>query len=73
MQNHILERLRQLSPNDLAALGVRHIAYVKQVVGHDQVGWSIHAADGTQIAVADQREMAIAAARQQHLEPLSVH
>jgi len=73
MQNQILERLRQLSPNDLAALGVRHIAYVKRVQGRNQVGWSIHAADGTQIAVADQRDMAVAAARQQHLEPLSVH
>ncbi len=73
MQNQILERLRRLSPNDLAALGVRHIAYVKQVVGHDQVGWSIHAADGSEFAVADQRDMAIAAARLQLLERLSVH
>lgn len=73
MEKQLVERLRQLSPHDLAALGVHHIAYVRRVVVRDRVGWSIHAADGAPIAVADGRDMAFAVARQQQLEPLSVH
>ena len=71
--NEFMDKLRQLSSDELAALGVRHIAYVKQVMVRDHIGWSIHAADGTQIAVADHRDVAFAAARQQQLQPLSVH
>ncbi len=69
----LTERLRQLSPADFASLGVQYIAFVKRVETRHQVGWSIHAADGTQIGVTDQREIALATVRQHELEPLSVH
>ena len=68
-----LQGLKGMSARDFAMLGLEDVAYVKSVVIDGGTAYAIHAADGTQIAVADQREMAIAAARQQHLEPLSVH
>ncbi len=73
MNEVIQERLRQLSEQDLALLGVQQVAYVRRVVEEDQVAWSIHAANGTQIGVADERDVAFAAVKQHDLEPLSVH
>jgi hypothetical protein len=65
--------LRQLTPQDLAALGVQDLAFVKQVAVNDDIAYSIHAADGTQMAVIADREIAFAAVRQHGLEPVSVH
>lgn len=38
-----------------------------------KAGFAIHAADGSQMAILDEREVAFAAARQHDMEPLSVH
>ncbi|MBI1776068.1 MAG: DUF1150 family protein [Proteobacteria bacterium] len=65
--------LRSMSPTDVAALGLNHLAYVKRVVVNDVVGYAIHAADGTEMGVARDRDTAFAAVRQHELEPLSVH
>jgi hypothetical protein len=73
MTNEQQQWLRDLSTQDLVALGLENVAFVKRIVVHDQVGWSIHMADGTQIAMADERDVAFAAVRQHNLEPLSVH
>ena len=40
---------------------------------NDVVGYAVHAADGTQIAVLPDRNVAFATVRQHDLEPLSVH
>ena len=45
----LAERLRQLSPDDLAALGIAGVAYVKAVTVDDAMGYAVHAADGRQI------------------------
>jgi hypothetical protein len=65
--------VRQLSPQQLAALGVSHIAYVKPVIVNGVHGFAIHAADGTPMAVAGDRDVAIAAIMQQEMAALSVH
>jgi len=65
--------LRHLSSRDLAALGVQDLAFIKTVSINDEVGYAIHAADGTQMAVVENRDVAFAAVRQHGLEPLSVH
>jgi hypothetical protein len=65
--------VRHLSEQQLAALGVSHIAYVKPVIINGMQGFAIHAADGTPMAVAGNREVAIAAVMQQEMLPLSVH
>ncbi|MBI3453493.1 MAG: DUF1150 family protein [Rhodospirillales bacterium] len=64
----------QMSVQDFAALGVQDVAYVKPVVmAGDAVRFAIHAADGTPVAVLDNREVAFAAVRQHGLEPVSLH
>jgi hypothetical protein len=68
-----IERIRQLSANELAAFGVQHLAYIKHVVIDDVPGYAVHAADGTQIAVLPDRDVAFATVRQHDLEPVSVH
>jgi len=65
--------VRHLSEQQLAALGVSHIAYVKPVVVNGVQGFAIHAADGTPMAVAGDRDVAIAAVMQHEMLAVSVH
>lgn len=71
--NATQETLRQLSPKDFAVFGVDHVAYVKPVEAEGAAGFAVHAADGTQLAVLPDREIAFATIRQHDLEPVSVH
>ncbi|MGQ0676093.1 MAG: DUF1150 family protein [Rhodospirillales bacterium] len=66
-------RVKTFSAQDFAALGMQHIAYVRQAVLDGQTYWSVHAADGAEIGRMPDREVAFAACRQNDLEPLSVH
>ncbi|HZK88599.1 MAG TPA: DUF1150 family protein [Stellaceae bacterium] len=68
-----IEEMRQMTPNDLAMLGMQDIAYVKPVVVDGNAGYAIHAADGTQMALIADRAIAFAVVRQNELEPVSVH
>ncbi len=63
----------QMTPTDLARLGMNFVAYVKPIVVEDETRFAICAADGTQMGLAPNRETAFAAIRQHELEPLSVH
>jgi hypothetical protein len=65
--------IRHLSAEQLSVLGVSHIAYVKPIVLNGEHGFAIHAADGTPMAVAGDRDVAIAAILQHEMQPLSVH
>jgi len=65
--------IRHLSEEQLAKLGVAQIAYVKPVFVNGVQGFAIHAADGTAMAVAGDRDVAIAAILQHEMHPLSVH
>jgi hypothetical protein len=65
--------VRHLSEEQLAALGMSHIAYVKPVVINGVAGFAIHAADGTPMAVAGDRDVAVAAIVQHEMHALSVH
>lgn len=71
-ENQTLD-LRNLKPADLAALFVNDIAYVKTVSKDDGMSYEIHAADGTPLAIFEDRDTAFAAVRQNDLEPVSVH
>ena len=68
-----LARLRHLSPRELAVLGMQDMAYIKRVVVNDEVGYAIHAADGTQVALLSDREVAFATVRQHDMEAVCVH
>jgi hypothetical protein len=65
--------VRHLSEQQLAALGVSQIAYVKPVMVNGVQGFAIHAADGTPMAVAGDRDVAVAAVTQHEMLAVSVH
>ncbi len=68
-----MEQMRQMTANDLAMFGMQDIAYVKPVTVDGNAGFAIHAADGTQMALIGDRDIAYAVVRQNELEPVSVH
>lgn len=70
---HAIETARHMSSQDLAALGLSHVAYVKPVMVDGHAAYSIHAADGTEMAIMEDRDVALTAIRVHNLEPMSVH
>ena len=76
-----------LTPEAFAVLGGGRIAYVRPVRSEDVQSlfpqapaiapglklFSLHAADGTPILLTDSREAAVANAREQELDTVSVH
>jgi hypothetical protein len=70
---YTLQDLRAISTQDLAALGLQDVAYVKSVLVDGKPAFAVHAADGTPIAVLSNRDVAFIAVRQHELEPVSVH
>jgi len=67
------DRLKHITPKEFAVLGMNDVAYVKRLVSNDEVAYAIHSADGAQVAVLADRDVAIATIRQHDLEPLSLH
>jgi hypothetical protein len=67
------ESIRQMSSRELALFGMQDLAYVKPVLVNGVTAFAVHAADGTQVTVLPDREIALATVRQHDLEPLSVH
>jgi hypothetical protein len=68
-----IEKLRAISPNDLAQLGMQWVAYIKPVEVDGAPAFGIFSADGKQLAIVPTKESAIAAARENDLEPVNVH
>jgi len=68
-----IERLRHISPEEFALLGMQGLAYIKRVVINEAVAYAIHSADGTQVALVPSRDVAVGTVMQHELEPLSVH
>jgi hypothetical protein len=65
--------LKHITPREFALLGMNDVAYVKRVVVNDEPGFAIYSADGTQVAVMADRDVAYATIRQHELEPVSLH
>jgi hypothetical protein len=68
-----IERIRHMSSRELALFGMQDLAYVKPVLVDGVTAFAVHAADGTQVTVLPDREIALVTVRQHDLEPLSVH
>jgi hypothetical protein len=65
--------IRQITTDQLAQLGVSRMAYIKPVtVGGEDV-FAIHAADGTPMAVAPNRELAWGAIIEHEMVPTLVN
>jgi len=69
----VIMDIRHISVEQLAKLGMAQIAYVKRVVVNGEQGFAIHAADGTPMALAGDRDVAIAAILQHEMVPAQVH
>ena len=65
--------LRSISPDQLQKLGMPHLAYLKPIIINGAAAYAIHAADGTQMALAADRNLAVAAVIQNEMFPTSVH
>ena len=65
--------IRGVSTDQLARLGVSRIASVKPVEVNGTHGFSIHAADGTPMALAADRDIAVAAILRHEMLAVSVH
>lgn len=68
-----LEGIRQLSPQEFGLLGMEDLAYVKPIAVDGADAVAVYAADGTEIAVMADRDVACALVRQHDMEPVSVH
>ena len=69
----VMMDIRHISVEQLAKLGMAQIAYVKSVMVDGEKGFAIHAADGTPMAVAGDRDVAIAAIIQHEMVPAQIH
>lgn len=65
--------IRNISEDQLAKLGLPHLAYLKPVMMNGEAAYAIHAADGTHMAMVADRNLAIAAVIQNEMFPTSVH
>lgn len=67
------DRMRRMTPQDFIVLGMDHIAYVNRELIEGKPIYVIHAADGSPVAMAENRDLAFAAVAQNGLDPVSVH
>ena len=65
--------IRRLSEGQLAALGVAQIAYVRPILVDGARAFSIHAADGTPMAMTADLNVALAAVVHHEMVPALVH
>ena len=72
MQN-TLEFAHSISVQDLRVLGINEVAYIKPQEADGQEFYTIHAADGTEVARVLKREVAEVTVRQNDMEPVSLH
>ncbi|KQT83962.1 DUF1150 domain-containing protein [Aurantimonas sp. Leaf443] len=80
-------RTLTVTPTDLAAIGEGHLAYLRRMSSDDirakfpaaqsirpgQNLWALFSADGTPLAVSDDRGSILESASQNELETLSLH
>lgn len=68
-----IESIRDMTRQELAVFGMQDVAYIKPVMIDGTRAYAVHAADGTEIAVLSNRDLAFATVRQHDIEPVSVH
>ncbi|MEK9831742.1 MAG: DUF1150 family protein [Rhodospirillaceae bacterium] len=66
-------RFEKFSPDQFAALGVDRLAYVRPAVVDGRTVYTIHNADGNELGMMAERDIAFAAVKQHDMEPVSVH
>ncbi len=64
--------LRNLSNQDFLAFGVNQIAYIKPMNVMGKPVYTLHAADGSALAVIDDYNAAVMVVRQNDMEPVTL-
>lgn len=67
-----IERIRKLTPQDMLMLGIKDVAYIKDIEVDGQTAFGLFAANGKQIGIAADRDAAVAAAWQNGLAPMTL-
>ncbi len=65
--------VRHITQDQLQQLGLSQLAYVKPVILNGAAMFAIHGADGSPMAVAEDRNLALAAIVQHEMIPTLVH
>lgn len=65
--------IHSITREQLAGLGMQQIAYIKPAVVNGNACFSIHAADGTQMALAGELDIAWRAVVEHEMVPVRVH
>jgi hypothetical protein len=73
MMNDGQTQSEHFTAREFLLLGLSHIAYVKPKTVNDSRVYAIYSADGSEMAVAADRDVAMALVRQHDMEPMSVH
>ena len=67
------EKSHTISPQDLFSLGVQGVVYIRSVTSEEGPLYSVHSADGRQLGILDDLELAFVAVNQNGKELVSVH
>lgn len=68
-----VDQIRKITTEDLLSLGVRDVAYLKDIPVDGGTAVAIFAANGLQLALLPDRSAAIAAAVENGLAPVTLH
>jgi hypothetical protein len=68
-----IEQIRKISTDDLLTLGMREVAYLKDMEVDGNTAVAIFAANGQQLALLPDRNSAITAAVENGLAPVTLH
>ncbi len=63
----------RISPQDLSALGLDDLAYVRKTEVDGHTVFAVHAADGRRLTLMPSRERAVSTVLEHDMTPLSVH
>ncbi len=74
-QDTVRTLLKSLSPKDFLKIGINEIAYVRPISlsGKSEPAYGVYAADGTQLSVLDNMDMAMATLRHNDLMVVTLH
>lgn len=64
--------LKSLSPQGFLSLGSGHVAYIRSLEVNGNVVFAVHGADGMVLTLTDTLESAVALARQNDLDPVTL-
>jgi hypothetical protein len=68
-----LDQIRKITTDDLLSLGMKDVAYLKDIQVDGGTAVAIFAANGQQLALLPDRNTAIAAAVENGLAPVTLH